>query len=346
MKNTSLSILLFSFIFAFIFSSCKENSTGPDNNSPFYPVILKTTDGGNQWIKIPPEKFETVSAYNDITDIKFFNDKSGIAVGSEGIMYRYDASVDFWWKVSGLENINFSSIDIIDSISCVAVGNINSNGSRIIRTNDKGIHWTVIDENNSTNLLKVDFTDAQNGFILASNNYLCKTNDFGYSWNWLPIVSASTDLWDLEFLNPQKGFVVGSYYNSTAYLNKTTNGGTNWTSQNIFQGTGQTAYKIKFYNNNTGFAIGNGNVIVKTTDGGDTWNNLTVTPNTTMIMRDIEIVSGNKVFILGINSLYSSADGGLNWTSYTFPTSEYPMVIRFTDESTGYIAGRFDHTIN
>jgi photosystem II stability/assembly factor-like uncharacterized protein len=345
MKNKSLSALLFLFIAAFFFSSCKDNSTGLEDNSPFYPVILKTTDGGNQWVSISHEKFESVPAYNDITDMNFFNDKSGIAVARDGIIYRYDAAADFWWKVAGLESINFSSIDILDSTSCVAVGNVNSNGSRIIRTNDKGIHWMVVNENNSSNLFKVDFIDAQYGFVLAGSNYLCKTSDFGSSWNWLPIVSASFDLWDLKFLDSQKGFVVGSYNNSSN-LSKTTNGGNNWSSQNIFQGTGQSAYKIKFYNISTGFAIGNGNVAAKTTDGGDTWNNLTVTSNSNMIMRDLAIVSENKIFIIGINTLYKSIDGGANWTSYIFPTSEYPTVIRFIDENTGYITGRFDHTIS
>lgn len=165
MKNTSLSILLFSFIFAFIFSSCKDNSTGTEDNSPFYPVILKTTDGG-----------------------------------------------------------------------------------------------------------------------------------------------------------------------------------INWTSQNIFQGSGQSAYKIKFYNNVIGFVIGNGNLISKTTDSGDTWNNITISQNSNIILRDIAIASENKILIIGLNTLYKSEDGGIIWTSYTFPTSEFPMIIRFADANTGYITGRFEHT--
>jgi photosystem II stability/assembly factor-like uncharacterized protein len=344
MKYISISILLFFFIFTFFLSSCKDNSTGTEDNSPFYPVILKTTDGGNTWNKISHGKFETVPSFAELTDLNFFNVNAGIAVGREGIMYRYDAASDFWWKVQGLENINFTSIEIIDSNSCIAVGNVNSNGSRIIRSNDKGVHWSLVDENNSGNLVKVNFTDPQHGFILASNNYLYKTIDYGSTWNWYPIQTASPAIWDLEFITSEKGFAVGSY--SRAYISRTTNGGINWTSDNIFLGTAQSVYRIKFYNTTLGFAIGGSNVILKTSDGGDTWNTITVSQNSNIVLRDIAIASENKILIIGINTLYKSEDGGLNWTSNTFPTPEYPMVIRFIDVNTGYIAGRFDLTSN
>ena len=50
---------------------------------------------------------------------------------------------------------------------------------------------------------------------------------------------------------------------------RTTNGGTNWTSQS--SGTTNHLYGVSFTDANTGTAVGGGGTILRTTNGGTNW---------------------------------------------------------------------------
>jgi hypothetical protein len=68
--------------------------------------------------------------------------------------------------------------------------------------------------------------------------------------------------YSIYFTDSNTGWVVGSY----GTIIKTTNGGTNWFSQN--SGTTNVLYSVYFIDSNTGWAVGSNGTVLRTSNGG------------------------------------------------------------------------------
>src|SRR5688572_16582662 len=69
---------------------------------------------------------------------------------------------------------------------------------------------------------------------------------------------------DIYFTSENTGYGITNH----GYVMKTTNGGGNWTSQNI---NPSALNRIQFINSNTGYIAGYGVNVYKTTNGGTNW---------------------------------------------------------------------------
>lgn len=83
----------------------------------------------------------------------------------------------------------------------------------------------------------------------------------------------------------------------------------------------QSLLGIHFTDNDTGYACGDGGVIIKTTDAGNSWS--TLVSGTTANLWDIKTIPGSegqKVIVTGDNNtIKKSYDGGITWQSQSIP---------------------------
>ncbi|MEO8664000.1 MAG: YCF48-related protein [Ignavibacteria bacterium] len=113
-----------------------------------------------------------------------------------------------------------------------------------------------------------------------------------------------------------------------------------WIAQS--SGTGSFLVDVEFLNRNTGWAVGDGGVIIKTTNAGINWLSI---PNPTMgkPLFSIHIVDSNICYVVGwFETIIKTTNGGNNWIEirnggFGFGSS-YEAVF-FIDENTGWIAG-------
>ena len=115
----------------------------------------------------------------------------------------------------------------------------------------------------------------------------------------------------------------------------------NWTSQT--SGTTSAFNTVKAVNNMIGWAGGAGATVRKTTDGGATWTN--GNPNPGVIngtIYAIESFGADTAWCTtspGATFIYRTVNGGTNWTQVHTQTGGFWNVIKFKNNTTGFIQG-------
>jgi photosystem II stability/assembly factor-like uncharacterized protein len=179
------------------------------------------------------------------------------------------------------------------------------NGGTILTTTDRGESWDIdYYEDIGTQLYSVDFIDASTGWI-------CGTRD------------ALTD--------STKGIIL-----------KTSDGGQTWTSPAFIDG--YYLSKLKFWDNNNGWAVGysysgatHRTFYFSTNDGFKNWT-ISELPTYNNKPVDAQFINPNIGWISAWNGLWKTVDGGVNWDSLG-PGYDG---IHFIDADTGW-AVSFDY---
>lgn len=177
------------------------------------------------------------------------------------------------------------------------------------------------------NFASISFLNDNTGFLLDWVCGVYRTTNGGLNWV-RTTEPLYYDVWDIEFVNEQTGFICGDYYCS---ILKTTNGGYNWEIKKLIH---QYLYDIKFVNQNTGYAVGNPELILKTTNAGENWESLSPPGNTDF--HSISIVDTSNIYVAGGYTVYSS-NGGYNWSVITSGQA-YGNFVFFTSASSGILA--------
>lgn len=165
---------------------------------------------------------------NELKEVRFFNQNTGMAVGTKGTIIKTTNS-GLSWNIqtsntfSDLYNLNFISIDKI--IVC-------GNSGTILNTSDGGTNWTFSILDINIKLTGIDFTSTLNGWISGYDislqvGKIYKTTNGGI--NWILNFSTSNELNKIKFINENSGWSDGGYG-----LFKTTNGGVNWNLVNNY----------------------------------------------------------------------------------------------------------------
>lgn len=138
----------------------------------------------------------------------------------------------------------------------------------IAKTTDGGLSWDSILLPLENSWTKIQFTDADHGYIIGGDNtagYLLKTVDAGQHWELID-PDAPERPWGMHFTDNNTGFITGTWF-----FKKTTDGGHTWTDvrfqQNLY-------YDVNFRSALTGYATSFKGAYFKTNDGGNTWDSL------------------------------------------------------------------------
>ena len=197
---------------------------------------------------------------------------------------------------------DLNSIAHVSDSMYVAVGNCGT----IIKSEDGGNTWYIVDYEGDDDLLCVEFPSPGNGWIIGRPDKLCHSEDEGDTWQCVPI--EITNLTDLFFLDELYGWLVGR----DGLIMKTVDGGETWSSISI--GFLYDMETVFFLSRDTGWVAGIDGFILRTYDGGNTWEGSNWGQQRTI--RDIYFINGSEGWCAGADGFVShSINGGVSWST-------------------------------
>jgi len=109
---------------------------------------------------------------------------------------------------------------------------------------------------------------------------------------------------------------------------RTTNGGTEWTSQS--SGTLEALSGVSFTDSYNGTAVGDRGTILRTTNGGTTWTTQFNYTNGRLSAVDF-VDSNNGTVVSEFGTILRTTDGGTTWASQSSGTTDWLEGVSFTD---------------
>lgn len=201
--------------------------------------------------------------------------------------------------------------------------------SKIVRTEDNGQTWKVLDRAAKRSLTRLAFVDGQKGYGIGHEGKISVTTDAATSWTEQDS-GTKVSLFDLSFPTPQRGYAVGDQ--STLVM--TTDGST-WRSGKIEMSMiGVRAdmslaiedpifYSVHCLDENTCWVAGEFGQIRMTQDGGMTWDAQHESLLTGSMYRDIMALPTilclrmkdrmNGVGVGTYGYVFITSDGGATW---------------------------------
>lgn len=216
----------------------------------YYPILLKTTNGGKIW--------ETNKEFSDFfigteANIYFLNENIGWVSFYDRASYKTTDGGENWVTSGNAGNQKYFINQDTGWGTYEPLG--------IFKSTDGGNNWV---KKSSEGCRSLYFTDLFNGWAVGDSGAILKSSDEGE--NWYPQVSGSSvELNSVNFFDSNIGMCVGN--SGTALL--TINGGNTWTSQNI--GTTDKLNSVVFTNSSTIWVVGNNGTLLNSTDLGITW---------------------------------------------------------------------------
>jgi photosystem II stability/assembly factor-like uncharacterized protein len=195
-------------------------------------VILKTTDGGNNWTS----KETPVSV--SWKAVKFLNSSLGYAVGSGGYVIKSTNGGESWFVLETEINDTLNDLEILDSKTIVVVGN---NGTVLLSIDGSTFNVITQTSGATSDFNGVFFFDSSVGWIVGNSGTLLLTLDGGESWSKQTITDSGTNLEittnlnSVAFYNLNDGIAVGD----DGLILKSSDGGRNWAnvSDRVWTGT-------------------------------------------------------------------------------------------------------------
>lgn len=228
--------------------------------------ILKTTNSGINWFykSIPGNSHGFVSVF-------FPNMNTGY-VGiyrNTNFYYKTTNSGDNWLQYSLPDTGDGNDIFFINSDTGFILCSIIT-GSRVLRTSNGGINWSVQASYVSNSYLySIKFVNSQTGFVggYENNEFIDKSTNGGLDWFRLTIpINSNFFIKSICFVNVNTGYAVGNGFTGAVQLIKTTNSGVNWYELGP---PSSSIFSVYFINENTGFILSDLGHLFKTTTGGE-----------------------------------------------------------------------------
>jgi photosystem II stability/assembly factor-like uncharacterized protein len=226
-------------------------------------TILKTTNGGTTWTKIPFS-----SAFATLIGCYFINETTGWVGGDVGVYKTTDGGAT-WTPQSGPSGI--TKLFFVDANLGWAVGGADGTTpyyGDIYKTVDGGSNWTKITNNTTwARFYGVQFINATTGWAYAEiNGLLVGTTDGGATWQTF-LNNSPNLIRGICFRDNNTGWFCGRS-NTSGLSMKTSNGGAGWS--NIGGQLSFSLSSIQMVSSLIGWAT-SGPAVMKTLDGGVTW---------------------------------------------------------------------------
>ena len=166
-------------------------------------------------------------------------------------------------------------------------GWISGQDGLILHSTDGGQTWSSQDSGTNVYLFALDFVSEQEGWVVGDRATVLHTVDGGRTWRFGKVgsqegltaderlLAQDPVLYDVQFLDPQTGWIVGEFGN----IYHTTDGGKSWgNQQETLLGDGifdvldiPTFFGVNFVDRMNGIAAALEGRIARTRDGGKTW---------------------------------------------------------------------------
>ncbi len=243
-------------------------------------TIHRTIDGGDTWDCVE------LSWFSEISHLQFTNDSTVYFVAmriNDTITHRICKTTNYFdtWAVLSATELSIRSCHFFDDDAIlVTISDENEGTLNLMKSHDGGLTWKPIDTftqlglfdsfcgNTSDNMV---FT-GNTGYYFYRGNFIRKSVDQGDHWT---CINISSDLIDLDFIDRDRGFIVGGWYGwhcAQGLLYKTEDGGNSW--NHIYHSSGKGIPSVEFFNDSEGFLTTHEvdpRMIYSTSDGGYSW---------------------------------------------------------------------------
>jgi photosystem II stability/assembly factor-like uncharacterized protein len=234
------------------------------------PSILFSADQGQSWKVVfhRPINIGTTIANAGVTDLKFpGNSNIGFAIHNEQVIGTLDRG-QTWSAVINVPNGQMQRLSFPTAFAGYAIGY-----NKCYKTVNGGASWSLVNLPNgagSVDYNNISFVSADTGFISESySGIIYKTIDGGNTWTAMNDPSIeSVGGTDMYFTNDSTGYIALQYGYQVV---KTTNSGKVWEFCKRTETTQYLSYGLNhlfFYNNQIGWAGGDGDYLMITTNGG------------------------------------------------------------------------------
>ena len=221
-------------------------------------VIVKTTDGGNNWTQVWPASGDI----DGLQGIWFINDNIGFAGGWNNYFIRTNDAGITWTPVSCGTNVwYYTDVVFYDANNGVASAYMNSSDQCVFITSDGGNTWTQASSGIATNLMGICYAD-QNTLYAVSTGAIYKSTDGGH--NWTTISGPAGMYFGIDFANPSFG-VIGAEEKIFA----TNDGGATWST---FTTGYENFYATQAFSDGTAYVGGTDENIYVTNNFGASWS--------------------------------------------------------------------------
>lgn len=259
-------------------------------------TILKTTDAGNSW--------QTITMNNPVTinSIFFLDALTGWGAGESGVLKKTTDGGANWTKQTTNTTMTIYQVQFLDANNGWAVGGTNGT-PLVLRTTNGGSTWNAVSPNISGNITALSMANTTTGWAVCSY-ILYKTTDGGLTWNKPLDQNALGVVFNgVKFVDANNGWAVGM----PGAVYHTTDGGSNWTSQNANFGS---VWSIYCLNASKAWICGDNGNIFYTTDAGNNWNQ-----SLTNVFSQITAVGfcdANNGWAVGMNgTILHTTNGGV-----------------------------------
>lgn len=194
-----------------------------------------------------------------------------------------------------------------------ATGWIAGNGGTLLKTTNGGSSWTSQFAGHLDKITGLEFPDSLNGFMSASSELYVSINS-GQSWS-IRFRFPSKTITALFFLNADTGLVAVTDFGGNTEIQRTLNGGNNWTVVSTFNGSSINDIEINASGN--GLACGTNGQMLRSVNYGLTWNPVTI--GGAGNLTSVSIAANQVVYCIDEFQVYKSTDSGNTFSGIGSP---------------------------
>jgi photosystem II stability/assembly factor-like uncharacterized protein len=283
---------------------------------PSKNILLKTGDGGKNWIEITTDTSLRYRA------VYFIDADTGFVAGENGILLRTTDGGKSW-DTKKIDNyIGYGWLDVFDLYEITFtdkqtgwIVGFGYYGNQIYKTTDCGRTWQwneqIVLPKVYSEFNDICFTDSNHGFIIGGMGDFLKTTDGGITWQYQNLYTKYPNPYfnSICFIDSLRGWIIG-----VSFILETKDGGENWSELNTEIGL----LKVRFAKvdgslsiEQAGWIVGGYGIIYRTTDAGDNWIKQS---DKSYNFRSIYFTDENTGWAVGDSGIIlSTTDGGNNW---------------------------------
>ncbi len=229
-------------------------------------VILKTTNGGQNWINV-----NSLNLLKPFTKIQALDENVVYCAGMfKTIIKSTNGGLNWIILRNGPSGTGFSLFALYFINTSTGWIGGQDNTPYIFKTTNGGETFDSIPtENLNQRVQDFYFIDASTGLGCNNVGKVRKTTNGGYNWNNvnIPIGTYLPNFQNFSFINNSTGYTC-TYVKQVF---KTTDFGDNWDSLSYIPNTYPSIYHICFSSESKGWAVGSGYDVFHTTNGGMNW---------------------------------------------------------------------------